>query len=95
MIVTQENQRLYPATWEYNAARIITELAKIVEDHGGRVKYGHAALISNRSISGAIFEKEQRAEKLKELNAENKKEKIDLHIQNQKLGCVLECCLFL
>lgn len=74
MIVTQENQRLYPATWEYNAARIITELAKIVEDHGGRVKYGRAALISNRSISGAIFEKEQRAEKLKELNAENKKD---------------------
>lgn len=74
MIVTKENERLYPATWEYNGARIISELAKIIEDNNGRVKYGPAALISNRSIAGAIFEKEQRAEKLKAINAENKKE---------------------
>lgn len=74
MIVTKENQRLYPATWEYNAARITTELAKIVENHGGRVKYGNAAIISNRTLNFAIIEKEQRAEKLKALNAENEKE---------------------
>lgn len=74
MIVTKENQRLYPATWEYNAARITTELAKIVENHGGRVKYGNAAIISNRSINNAIFEKENRIEKLKMINAENEKE---------------------
>lgn len=74
MIVTKENQRLYPATWEYNAARITTELARIVENHGGRVKYGNAAIISNRSISGALMEKEQRATQLKALNAENEKE---------------------
>lgn len=74
MIVTKENQRLYPATWEYNAARITTELAKIVENHGGRVKYGNAAIISNRSIQNAIFEKENRIEQLKRINAENFKE---------------------
>lgn len=74
MIVTKENERLYPATWEYNAARITTELAKIVENHGGRVKHGRAAVISNRTLSGAILEKEQRIAQLKALNAENEKE---------------------
>lgn len=74
MIVTKENERLYPATWEYNAARITTELAKIVENHGGRVKYGRAAIISNRTINSALLEKEQRVNQLKALNAENEKE---------------------
>ena len=74
MIVTKENQRLYPATWEYNAARITTELARIVENYGGRVKYGRTAIISNRSISNAIMEKENRIKQLKLLNAENEKE---------------------
>ena len=74
MIVTKENERLYPATWAYNAARITTELARIVENHGGRVKYGNAAIISNRTLNFAIIEKEQRVEKLKALNVENEKE---------------------
>lgn len=75
MIVTKENERLYPATWEYNAARITTELAKIVENHGGRVKYGPAAIISNRTLNFAIIEKEQRVEKLKAINADNNSDK--------------------
>ena len=74
MIVTKENQRLYPATWGYNAARIMTALAEIVENNDGRVKYGHAALISNRTITGAIFEKEERVKNLKTATGENKKE---------------------
>ena len=74
MIVTRENERLYPATWGYNAARIITALAEIVENNNGRVKYGPAALISNRTINGAIFEKEERIKNLKAATGENKKE---------------------
>ena len=74
MIVTKENERLYPATWGYNAARIITALAEIVENNNGRVKYGPAALISNRTITGAIFEKEERIKNLKAATGENKKE---------------------
>lgn len=73
MIVTKENERLYPATWGYNAARITTELARIVEENNGRVKYGHAALISNRTITGAIFDKEERIKNLKAVNVESKK----------------------
>ena len=74
MIVLKENERLYPKTWDYNAARITTALAKIVENYGGRVKYGKSAIISNRTITGAIVEKEDRAKQLKMLNAENNKE---------------------
>lgn len=81
MIVIQENQRLYPATWEYNAARITTELARIVENHGGSVKYGRTAVISNRSINNAIYEKETRIKQLKLLNAETEKETITAAIK--------------
>jgi hypothetical protein len=48
-IVLKEGERLYLRAWEYNAARIITELANIVETHGGRVKPTNAAIISDRS----------------------------------------------
>lgn len=49
MIVTQENQRLYLSTWEYNVSRILTELAKIVTDNGGRVKPLKNAIINDRN----------------------------------------------
>lgn len=55
-IITKENERLYLASWEYNAALIMTELAKIVENHGGKVKPQKAAIISNRSIDNALRE---------------------------------------
>lgn len=74
MIVTKENQRLYPSTWPYNAARIMTELARIVENNSGRVKYGNSAIISNRSINNAIWEKKERVKKLEMINAESEKE---------------------
>lgn len=74
MIVFKENERLYPATWSYNAARITTALAAIVENAGGRVKYGKAAIISNRSISGTIIEKSERLTKIKAINSESGKE---------------------
>lgn len=48
-IVLKDGERLYLNAWEYNAARIITELANIVKNHDGRVKPTHAAIISDRS----------------------------------------------
>lgn len=48
-IVIKDGTRLYLRAWEYNAARIITELANIVNNHGGRVKPTHTAIISDRS----------------------------------------------
>ena len=73
MIVTRENERLYPATWAYNAARIMTQLAKIVTNNGGRVKYPHAAIISNRTHDGAIREYSEKIERFTELEKENSK----------------------
>ena len=48
-IVMKNGERLYLRAWEYNAARIITELAQIVKNHDGRVKPTHTAIISDRS----------------------------------------------
>lgn len=48
-IVTKDGERLYLRAWEYNAARIISELAKIIQNHGGRVKPTNKAIISDRS----------------------------------------------
>ncbi len=48
-IVRKDGERLYLRAWEYNAARIISELAKIVENHRGRVKPTNTAIISDRS----------------------------------------------
>lgn len=48
-IVIKDGERLYLRTWEYNASRIISELANIVESHGGRVKPTHTAIISDRN----------------------------------------------
>ena len=48
-IVTKDGTRLYLRSWEYNAARIITELAKVIENHGGRVKPTNTAIITDRS----------------------------------------------
>ena len=47
-IVTKDGTRLYLKSWEYNAARIITELARVIENHGGRVKPTNTAIISDR-----------------------------------------------
>lgn len=51
-IVTKDGERLYLRAWEYNAARIITELARIIENHGGRVKPTNTAIISDRNATG-------------------------------------------
>lgn len=59
-IVTREDQRLYLPSWQYNAALIMSELAKIVENHGGKVKPQKAAIISNRSLDGALREDMER-----------------------------------
>ena len=70
MIVTKDYERLYLSSWEYNASLIISELAKIVENHGGRVKPMHPAVISNRSIDENKRELEERLNRLQQ-NTEN------------------------
>lgn len=62
-IVIRDGERLYLGSWEYNAARIISKLAEIVENNGGRVKPTHYAIISNRTLEEAKQEYKTRIEK--------------------------------
>ena len=75
MFITQYNQRLYLGTWEYNAARILTELAKTVIINGGRVKPLKNAIVSNRSITDAKQEYTKKIERFTELEKANHNEK--------------------
>jgi len=70
MIVMKENERLYLTSWEYNAARVLTELAKIVVNNGGRVKPLKTAIISNRSHTKALRGNEERIAHYKKIAAE-------------------------
>lgn len=71
MFITRENERLYPATWEYNAACILTELAVIVTNNGGKVKPLKKAIISNRTLDSAKREYREKVERFTELEKTN------------------------
>lgn len=65
----KKNERLYLRSWEYNAARILSALAVIVENNGGEIQYSShdkTYEITNRSINNAILENENRIEKAKQ-----------------------------
>ena len=80
MYVSKDNERLYLNSWNYNAALILTELAKIIENNDGRVKPGlHTAVISNRSLEGKIKEVKGR---IKSLESIEETEKIKTVIGN-------------
>lgn len=70
MIVIKENQRLYLTAWNYNAARIMSELAKIVENNGGRYKPTNDAIISDRSCAEKIREYEEKLSLYKRIVSE-------------------------
>ena len=65
--VTKDYERLYLSSWQYNASLIISELAKIVENHGGKVQPRKHAVISNRSIDEKIRELEEHIHKYRRL----------------------------
>lgn len=80
MYVSRDNERLYLNSWNYNAALILAELAKIIENNGGRVKPGlHTAVISNRSLEGKVKEVKGR---IKNLESIEETEKIKFAIGN-------------
>ena len=61
-IVYKDGQRLYLNSWEYNAARIISKLAELVESAGGKVKPMHYAIVSDRQLINARREYKERIE---------------------------------
>ena len=60
MIIIRDKERLYLDNWSYNGSRIITALKTIIENNGGIVKPGKTALVSNRTLDGAIRESKER-----------------------------------
>lgn len=68
MFATQDKQRLYLDSWNYNAALILSELARIVVEYGGRVEPPrHTAIVTNRSIDSAIRDYTAKLNRLAEL----------------------------
>lgn len=64
---TKENQTLYLSCWQYNAALILEELAKIIIDNGGHVKPAyHRGYIENRSFYECAQDAQRKAERLTE-----------------------------
>lgn len=55
MIVWSENQKMYLRPLEYNFCKIMSLLAEIVEENGGRVKPLKTALISDRGLDNKEF----------------------------------------
>ena len=48
MFGIKENQRLYLSAWNYNACRMLGELAEIVKNNGGKVKPFRHVMANNR-----------------------------------------------
>ncbi len=65
MIVTKENQRLYCRPWSYNAARVLSRLAEIINDNGGNVKPETPAVLVFAGPLDKIRETEERLERYK------------------------------
>jgi len=80
MIVTRENETLYPATFTFNTARLLTMLAKIVTDHGGKVKPLRTAILYNRTPRHAAIETETRLKAIQNAQNEKPTEKRQMYI---------------
>lgn len=70
MYVSYEGERLYLSAWRYNAARVLTELARIVKNNGGTVAPKTPALIINRNLEGTVNEYTERLHHLQTLQVE-------------------------
>lgn len=84
MLVLKDNERLYPDSWEYNGARIISKLAELVVENGGRVAPCKRAVISNRTIDNMKIECSLRLEKLESLEEKNHKDVLVAAIEKKK-----------
>ena len=65
-IVLKDGERLYLNSWEYNMARVISELAKMVQDRGGRCKRLPYAMVTNRTNYNKAIELKSRIERLEQ-----------------------------
>lgn len=66
-------KKLYLTNWSYNAALIMEELKKIIENNGGTVATPEPCEMINRSLNDAIRETEERINQLIAIETENEK----------------------
>jgi hypothetical protein len=72
--ITMKEQTLYFTNWNYNAARILQRLEKLITDNGGVIastyenSFNTLYTLHNRTLSGAIREQGERVQRLEELN---------------------------
>ena len=68
MYVSRENERLYLDSWEYNAARVLARIEKMVSDNGGTVivrDYNRIALVSDRTLDECIKKAQDNCDKVR------------------------------
>lgn len=63
MFFTGPDRHLYLGSYQYNLCRIMTALAKVVENNGGDVEPGSEGTITNRSLMEKIKEEEDRQDR--------------------------------
>jgi hypothetical protein len=84
MIVIRENERLYLSNWEYNSCRILSELANIVDNHGGKVKPTKTAIVSNRTLAAAVRDLSGKLENMLEIQKNDFSEKRAAYIASKE-----------
>ena len=47
-------ETLYLNKWEFNVSRVLTRIAEIVKERGGKVKRGHEAKVTTEDFDGFI-----------------------------------------
>lgn len=68
MFIMKDHQKIYLSGWNYNAARIITALVKVAENHGAIIKpCGKVAVIVDRTTCDKITEEKENLERYKSL----------------------------
>ena len=79
-----KTETLYFTNWNYNAARILQRLEKLIDDNDGVIAstYEHSFntlyTLHNRTLSGAIREQAERVQRLEELNRDASKAREEL-----------------
>lgn len=81
MIVMKDGEKLYLSNWQYNACRILSELAVIVDNHGGKVKPNRKPVIQNRTLLGAVRECKEKIEYAENLELTEKRA---FYLKNQR-----------
>ena len=55
MYISRENEKLYLRPLDFNMCRIMTQLAKIVKNNGGKVKPIRNAFVCDRALENSKF----------------------------------------